>query len=242
MKHEHYLFHAESVQGKNLFLGQNETHHVRDVLRITAGDEVLATDGKGNVFTCTIQKFEGKTSRASISHRQYCQRPAPQIEMFVGLPKKSAFEDALKALTALGVASVTPVECSYCQNRWWDKKWEKHLERLRKTVIAAAKQSLNAHYLQITPPLQFEDAVKNIGDEAVFFAEQKGEKLGDSDVLTGRKKQVVKCFTGPPGGFSEDEVSKLRQKNALPVQLSPFRLRTELAAVVMAGCVIQNYW
>ncbi len=238
MKQNHYLFHADTVSGDMAWLDENESHHARHVLRIKEGDDISVTDGNGNVFSCKLDKTAGKRTRATILKQRRCPPPSRAVEVMIGLPAKNAFEDALKGLAALGVAGVVPVDCEHCRRKWWKNRWEKHHERLRRTIIAAAKQSLNPHFMALAAPLSLQEALENRSEEGLFYATEKGRLPGELFGSIELKKNArVTCIIGPPGGFSPTELSELEKKRASPLRLAQYRLRTELAAVVMAGFI-----
>ena len=77
-------------------------------------------------------------------------------------------------------------------------------------------------------------------DGLVFVADMNGEKLGKSlDELT--LLDTVSCFIGPPEGFSTEELDGLKKHGAKLIKLSDKRLRTELAATVFAGNIVQKF-
>jgi RsmE family RNA methyltransferase len=51
----------------------------------------------------------------------------------------------------------------------------------------------------------------------------------------------VDCFIGPPGGFSPDELKRFSTEGFQFVKVAQYRLRTELAAIVLCAEVRQNF-
>ncbi len=241
MKSDHHLFYAESVAGGMLTLGKDETHHACAALRLDVGERISVTDGKGGVFLCELSAFRGKTAEATVLEKKYRPEPTPRITVMIGLPDKRAFESALKALAPLGVTRVLPLICRYCQKNWWEKRWGQYRDRFRKTIVAAAKQALNPHFTRLQEPTSFEEALAEAGGERIFYAHRNGRKLSECRKLPGGDDDRIACIVGPPGGFSPDEVKALEQKDAVPLRLARCRLRTELAAVVASGCIIQEF-
>ncbi|MCV4698008.1 RsmE family RNA methyltransferase, partial [Escherichia coli] len=47
-------------------LDESETHHLRDVLRLSAGDEIQVFDGKGGEFRCKVVKIERLKTHFSV--------------------------------------------------------------------------------------------------------------------------------------------------------------------------------
>jgi 16S rRNA (uracil1498-N3)-methyltransferase len=51
----------------------------------------------------------------------------------------------------------------------------------------------------------------------------------------------INIFIGPEGGFTEDEISLLNQKNFINVQLGPRILRTETAPLAIIAILQYKY-
>ncbi len=241
MESDHHLFYSDSFAGGMLALGKDETHHARAALRLDVGERISVTDGKGRVFLCELSAFRGKTAEATILEKKHRPEPTPGITIMIGLPEKKAFESALKALAPLGITSVLPLVCRYCQKQWWEQRWGQYRDRFHKTIAAAAKQALNPHFTRLQAPGTFEEALAETGEERIFYAHRNGRKLSECRKLPHGEEDRIACIVGPPGGFSPDEIEALDQKEAVPLRLAPCRLRTELAAVVASGCIIQEF-
>lgn len=237
-KREHHLFYAGTVSGDSVVFGRKEAGHIFSALRMKAGDEISATDGKGNVFRCRLSCFDGKNAEAAIYETVCLPRPAPQIHVMIGLPEKSAMENALKGLAALGAAQVTPLICRYCQNPWWERGWERYHMRFGRTIAAAAKQSLNPYFMELKPPAGFGEALEGAAEMPLFYADEDAEEGFRPDGEAIRDRDRITCLAGPPGGFAPEEASLLRKKGAVALRLARYRLKTELAAVVMVGCMV----
>jgi len=49
--------------GARVVLSSEESRHLRDVLRLRAGDEAFVFDGEGREFACAVREFEPVGSR-----------------------------------------------------------------------------------------------------------------------------------------------------------------------------------
>ncbi len=238
---DHYLFYSSEFSGNVVMLDENETRHACVALRLEVGDPISVTDGKGAVYYCKISDLAGKCAEAYVLESKKQKPPAPYINFAVGLTEKKVFEEILKNLAALGINSVSPVECEYCQKKWWAERWGKYTSRFEKTVIASAKQSLNPYLIEVEQPVALETVIREVekNKSALLYADEKGSKMDKYDDNL-RKEKSLTCFVGPPGGFSPEEIDLLKQTGAKPVCLSKNRLRTELAAATFAGCLVQK--
>lgn len=235
---DHFLFFSESVLDDYLILDHEQAKHAASVLRIEVGDIIFVTDGVGTIYTCKVEILEKRVGKAVIVEKKIQKKTIPHMHFYIGLPEKDAFEQALMGLVPLGVDQITPLVCSYCQKKWWLRKWDKHVERFKKKMIASAKQSWNTWLPSLNEPVEFSSVIDLINDFAIV-ADDKGTVLASQQSQS--KNGPLSCFVGPPGGFSPEELFLLKDRDVVAVRLSDHRLRTELAATVLAGYVVNRY-
>jgi 16S rRNA (uracil1498-N3)-methyltransferase len=227
-EHEHHMLFCESVKDGILFFEERETRHAVSVLRVHMGDTISATDGKGEIFEAVVESFDRNAMTARISSRRTLPAPVRRVNLCIGLCEKDSFESAAAFVTPLGAYAVTPIVCRRCQEKWWEKSWEKHCERITRIMITGTKQCLNARIPILNPPIAFEKAVSS-SKGLIIFGDATGNRLLElSSELSAAED--ISCFTGPPGGFDEDEINRLKLSGARSFSLGSFRLRTEHAA------------
>jgi 16S rRNA (uracil1498-N3)-methyltransferase len=236
---DRFLFFSTDVSEGSINLDKEETRHAHSVLRLQNEDTIFITDGKGRIYSCVIEHIEKESCRTKILKEKVQELPKPAMHFFIGLTEKEPFEAAIMGLVPLGVMHVTPLECDNCQNKWWIKKWEKHRERFRNKMIAAAKQSWNAWLPTLNIPVKLDKAIGMLRG-IVFIADMNGETL-DKSINELTLQDTISCFIGPPEGFSQQELDALKQSSARLVKLADRRLRTELAATVFAGNIVQKF-
>ncbi|MFW6456995.1 MAG: RsmE family RNA methyltransferase [Planctomycetota bacterium] len=235
---DHILFYSDNISGDVIHLGQNETRHMKSVLRIKEGYEIYVTDGRGHIYRCQVDSLDRDSCVARIVDHDEIPSPPPHLDFYIGLPDKKPFEEIMETLVPLGACSITPVECEYCQSPWWERRWEKRYDRLIRKSIAAAKQSWNPNLPSLSEPIPFPQAMEKNHD-ILLHADPDGTTTHTMSEESLSTETRLSCFIGPPGGFSPVEKASLTEHGALPVWLSPFRLRTEHAATVMAAALMQ---
>lgn len=228
-KSDHFLFYAEDLSVNTITLPIEEFKHIHTVLRIQNDAFLFLTDGKGTYAKGVIDEDSGKNITITIIQKEWYYHTGPQITVLVGLPERDAFETILTHVPALGVHTIIPLHTEYCQKPWWKYNWKKYSKRFTQKMIAALKQSRNLYLPQLLAPVKI-DTILDTSTEIQLVADNTGVPL--HTVLSPPAiPQSITIAVGPPGGFSEKEITQLRQHHFQCITLAPARLRTELATV-----------
>ncbi len=232
---EHFLFYSAKVVDGVAHIDPAESRHVFAALRNGPGQSILVTDGRGAIHKCRIGEDAGRESRGmTVEQTTVIPRELPEVRLCVGLPEKDAFEEICGSCAALGVATIVPLLCEFCQKPWWHA-WDKQEARMHHKMVAGIKQARSAWLPRLWPPRSLADAIAEGMGCPRLVADETGLPLmdagGDSPAST------IYCFVGPPGGFSPKEIDALGKAGAVGVSLSHHRLRTELAALLLCGFV-----
>ena len=107
------------------------------------------------------------------------------------------------------------------------KKWDTKQERWGQIVLAAAKQCEIAKIPQILPPLNFEDALKNLKTPALICYEDEQKTSITEQIPTVKD---IAIFIGPEGGYAEEEIALAKSYGVKPVSLGANILRAQTAA------------
>ncbi len=228
---EHFLFYGACDDQGQIRLEHSEAKHATKVLRAGPGDELEVTDGCGNLYTCRIEVVKRDTVELSVQSNTFHPRPVREIHLLVGIPERDAFEEVLELAVPLGVAEIVPLECQYCQGKWW-QDWKKLQDRFERKLVSALKQSRGLWKPSLLPPVAFSTALTGLPDH-IWVADDKGLDARSALTVLPSDAQIA-CVVGPPGGLSSDELATIRQREIQMVSLSPYRLRTELAASAIA--------
>jgi 16S rRNA (uracil1498-N3)-methyltransferase len=234
----HFLFFSSRVESGEAFLDKEEARHVFSVLRKLTDDAIMITDGKGSVYECTVHEQSPEGARCAVIKTIPAPAPKKNVSVYAGLPEKEAFGELCQSLAALGASRIIPLECEYCQDRWWPA-WEKQAQRLTKKMIAGIKQAKSAWLPLLCAPQPLAGALGKGAGALMLAADESGVPF--ADVIDRIKNAAaVSCFVGPPGGFSPEEIDQLKSAGVVFVSLSQNRLRTELSAMVLCGGVMMT--
>src|SRR5919112_2253236 len=127
-------------------LSAEESRHLRDVLRLRAGEEAYVFDGEGREFSCVVVEDGGRKGLASLEVRGRAEPPSAEspleLTLAVALLKGEKFDLVVQKATELGVARVEPVLTARADVRPRDERdTERRVERWRRLALEASKQS-----------------------------------------------------------------------------------------------------
>lgn len=216
-------------------------NHIRNVLRMKAGEQVRISDQQGQDFLCRIEKLE--ESRILLRIQEKCQGTEPPIKitLFQGLPKGDKMELVVQKGVELGVSEIVPVAMQNCVVKLDQKRAEHKRARWQAIAESAAKQSKRSLVPVVRPVCTFSEAAAYARelDVRLFPYEQERGMAHTREVLQKVKKgDSVGIFIGPEGGFSAGEVESIRHEMEI-ISLGNRILRTETAG--LAGLAMLLY-
>ena len=228
IKDENYELAAKirDIQKTNE-LPEEEAQHCTRFLRLSIGDEITLTDGKGSFYKAEITAATNKRCLVAIKETIF-QKPLWPCHLHIAMaPTKNMDRNewfAEKA-TEIGFDELTFLNC-----RFSERKVIKN-ERIEKILISAIKQSLKARLPKLNEMTDFNKFINQEFKGQKFIAHcYEGEKPLLKDVLKAGEDALV--LIGPEGDFSEGEVEKAIERGFTPISLGKSRLRTETAALV----------
>lgn len=220
----------------------DETKHLRNVLRLSSGEKIKVFDGEGREFFCAIEKIEKRRTILHVMEEISPSAPESDLDLTlaVSLIKGDKFELVIQKAVELGVTKVVPTITKRCDVKL--KNPEKKMERWRKIVIEASKQSGRAKLMKIEEPKYFEDYMKSsatqcLSDEVfLLFSERDGESF--SKVESSKK---ITAVVGSEGGWEDSEIEFAKQNGFQIITLKGRILRAETAAISVA-VILQNHF
>ena len=228
------LFYAPEISLPRYTLPEEESKHCVRVLRMTVGDELHLTDGKGNMYRCKVVSDNVKRCEVEVVETwpEY-ERMSYGLTMCVAPTKNiDRFEWFLEKATEIGISEVYPLECDHSERR------QIKLEREEKVITAAVKQSLKAYH----PELHDMTSVREVmamdfdGDKFIAHCDKDfGERTYLGNLV--KKGTNTLILIGPEGDFSKEEINFAAQNGFKAISLGRERLRTETAAVVATTVV-----
>ncbi len=228
------LFLAPDLAGDVLVLGGEEGRHAATVRRIRPGERLDLGDGAGHVAECVVASVDGTTLTLTVTARRAEPSPRPRIVVVQALAKGDRGEDAVEAMTEVGVDAFVPWAAARSVVRWDGARGEKALARWRATAREAAKQSRRAWVPEVMPLARTRDVAARLAGAAlpVVLHESAEPPLAAAEVPPDGDVVLV---VGPEGGITEDELAAFGVE---PYRLGRTVLRTSTAGVAGAAILL----
>ena len=225
-----YLFFGKKVASSQLELAYEEVHHISRVLRLSVGQEILLTNGIGDLWKARLNKvLKNRVEAEIVEHFPEYGKSFYHLHMAITLPRFiNRFEWFLEKATELGVNQITPIVCkhSILTNFFY--------ERAIKIIRSAVKQSIRAYTPLLNQIISYDRFLTNsLPSSGEYFIAHCKNHLPKSS-LKSLVNLSIKNYTiliGPEGDFSSEEINKALDKNWKGVSLGKFRLRVETAAL-----------
>ncbi len=233
----------EQIFDKEAYIIGDDVNHIRNVLRMTVGEQVSLSDGRGQEYICSITELQSEKICLHIDHVQAFQSELPvKIVLFQALPKKDKMELIIQKAVELGVYEVAPVKTRRCIVKLEDaKKMNKKLSRWQSIAQTAAKQSGRGVIPQVQPVMDYGKALEYARemDISLIPYELMESMEGSLEaVKQAAKAKTVGIFIGPEGGFERGEIEKAIEQGTIPVSLGKRILRTETAGLTILSVLM----
>lgn len=220
----------------------SDVNHMKNVLRMRPGEEVMVSDGNNRQYRCRVEDYPDGEAVLAILEAGLVDTELPsRIYLFQGLPKQEKMELIVQKAVELGVCQVIPVQTRRCVVKLDAKKAAKKVQRWQQIAESAAKQAGRGYIPAVTEVMTFQEALafSEALDIRLIPYELADGMEGTRKILDGiRPGQSVGIFIGPEGGFEKEEVSRAVEAGAMPITLGKRILRTETAGIAVLSILM----
>ncbi len=226
------LFFIEDVNHPEL-TGDN-AHHADRVLRMSAGEELLVSDGVGAWARCEITSISKKSVNLKILEKGSEPVSAFNISVLQALPKSDRTKEMIELLTAAGVTEIYPWQSGRTIGKD-SEKWEV-------AAIEASKQTRRFYIPKVSEKLDTTKAIDlaKSFDQVLICHESATTQI--SEVVTNSIKTLI--VIGPEGGLTDDELEQFENIGGKVIKLGRPVLRSAHAgiAAVAAVSALMKVW
>jgi 16S rRNA (uracil1498-N3)-methyltransferase len=229
----------DAVAGHIARIGGAELHHMRHVMRLKVGALVSLIDERGVEYRGVITGFEPRHAVVEIAEDREPARGRQAIILAAAIIKGARMDFMVEKAAELGAAELWPLVCARSMAR---SAGPERIARWRRLAIAAAKQSLRPHPLEILHPLGFADLIRGLPQDTLGVICAIGAApLGGLIARMKPRRILIAC--GPEGDFDPQELDAAMQAGFAVAGLGRGRLRSEtaaLAALSIAGAALDQ--
>lgn len=218
-------------------LSEEETRHLRDVLRLNVGGEVSVFDGIGREFRSTISSIGKKHSELLVVEEI---RPASvesplKLSIAPTVLNGEKYDLIVQKAVELGVSRLCPLITVRCEVKLKDAA--KRLTRWHRIALEATKQCGRATLMDIADPIEFSEfAARSQPNEVIMFSERDGRKFSIPSSLNRST-----ALFGPKGGWDDTELELARKTGIDVVTLGGRILRAETAAISIVAILQHRF-
>ena len=237
-----FFVEKEQIGEKTIRIIGSDVNHIRNVLRMKPGEEILISDGEKKEYHCEIKTLDPEYVEALIMFvkEEGLELPS-KVYLFQGLPKNDKMELIIQKAVELGVYAVVPVATKRAVVKLDDKKEAKKLVRWQSISESAAKQAKRLIIPEVMPVMSFKEAVafSQTMDLRLIPYELAENMAYTRQVLSQIKPgQSIGIFIGPEGGFAEEEVELALNSGMETITLGKRILRTETAGMTVLSILM----
>ena len=235
-------FHVppENISDGRIEFPEAELHHLQHVLRQGAGSRVEVLDGAGRIYLALVEK-EGPRLVGRVLESRGDELPGVLISAAVALGRKERMRFAVEKLAELGCHRIFPLVTAHVS---FQGNPARMMEKMEQVCIGALKQSRRPWLTRVEKVWTLEQFLENCaenGPSPVFCLKKtQSSVLSSRNKLSGKREYCV--VVGPEGGFSPAEMDALTATDAACLDLGPYNLRFETAAVAGFIALRQMLW
>lgn len=223
------------IDGERVTFDRDESRHMRQVLRLRAGDVVVAGDGAGGDLTVRLDALADTASGTIIAVSASGAESPLALTLVQGIPKGDRMERIVRAATELGVRRIVPVIAERTVVHLDAGGWRERARRWQRIASEAAKQSGRSFIPEMDLPRTLTASPDHAADFRLCLWEGAVQSLADALASAPGAPTSIAVLVGPEGGLSPGEVEHVRRLGWSVARMGPRILRTETAGPAVAA-------
>jgi 16S rRNA (uracil1498-N3)-methyltransferase len=214
-------------------LGAAESHHLRDVLRLSAGAEIEVFDKGGTTARGKIVSATSAGITVEVEQLLESYGGAPHLTIASAIPKGPRADWMIEKLSELGVDVFIPLAAERSvtlpQGASKPARWER-------LATESARQSGRTGVMRIGPLTALLKVLDGAaGEKAYLSLEEDANAM--LELAAKKTTSELTLFIGPEGGWSAEELAMFRAGNVGAYRLTNTVLRVETAAIAAAAVI-----
>jgi 16S rRNA (uracil1498-N3)-methyltransferase len=224
---------APLAQDGRVELDRDQSNYLGNVLRLAAGAEVLAFNGRDGEWQAAIDGRK-RPDGLVILQQTRPQDRLPDLSYVFAPLKHARLDYMVQKAIEMGAACLQPVLTRFTQAS------RVNTERMRANVVEAAEQCGILSIATVAEPMPLERFLgQRAAGRLLIFCDEAAELENPVQSLQGAgMAEGIDVLIGPEGGFAEEERALLlRQPKILRLALGPRIMRADTAAVAALALV-----
>jgi 16S rRNA (uracil1498-N3)-methyltransferase len=220
--------------GATVALERSQSNYLGNVLRLAAGDSILAFNGRDGEWQASILGRKRPDGLAIVAQTRPQDRLPDLAYIFAPL-KHARLDYMVQKAVEMGASSLQPVLTRFTQVS------RVNGERMRANVVEAAEQCGILSIAEVAEPVPLERYLSRRKPQRLLvFCDEAAQVASPLQALQAELagERGIDILIGPEGGFAEEERALLlRQPRTLRLSLGPRILRADTAAVAALALV-----
>ena len=219
--------------GARLELSGSQAHYLLNVIRLKAGESILAFNGRDGEWRCTLHDAKKGAATLVVQEQTRGQYEGPDLHYLFSPLKRARLDYMAQKATEMGASLLQPVIMRHTVAE------RIKIDRLQANTVEAAEQCGLVSVPEVAEPVKLPDLLANWdSDRPIVFADEAAAKVSPIAALSELGARPVALLIGPEGGFHEEERRALLEKPfVLPISLGPRVMRADTAAVAALALI-----
>ena len=229
------LYFPDKIQSDlSSHLTNDQTHYVKDVMRLKIGDKLSIFNTLGE-WKAAIESYEKNGAKIKIMEKVRNKDNEKNIWLAFSPIKQNSLNFVIQKGTELGVQKFIPILSDRTIVR------EVNIERIKKIIIEASEQSNRISVPEINKPVSLKSfLLKFPKNGCLIFCDINSNQNNLKNIFEKKVDGPICVLIGPEGDFSENERKMIIDLNqTYSISLAKNILKAETAA--LSAITIVNY-
>ncbi len=209
-------------------------HHLTKVVRVKVGEEIVIIDGAGGNFKCEVINVSKREVSLKVLDYQLSEKHS-NIDLALGLPKREAFEAALKNATQVGINNIYPFRADF-------SNWSiKNIDRVKNVIESSLIQSNNSYAPVVHSEISGLESLSELFNQYdhIILTTLNSSQLSSKKINCSERILII---VGPEGGLSDrEEKMILCEDNISTLKLNTPILTTQNAILTIVGYLLGKF-
>ncbi|MGH8042690.1 MAG: 16S rRNA (uracil(1498)-N(3))-methyltransferase [Rudaea sp.] len=217
--------------GSEVLLPEQAGEHIARVLRLERGHALILFNGDGREYAANLASLAKRAVTAEVGATREVDREAPlQLTLAQGIARGEKMDWILQKATELGVARIVPIVTERTEVKLDEERAGRRFAHWNAVIAGACEQCGRNRLPVLEPPQRLDRWLGALaGATQARLALLPEGDIGLRQIPLMDNGAIL--AVGPEGGFSEHDVTLLRQTGFHGLRLGPRVLRTETAAI-----------